>query len=349
MQVLAGDIGGTKTLLAVAEVGSAGQSTAGLRIDIASERRYESAKYPGLAAICQEYERAEGRRLPPHAGFGVAGPVKNGRCQTTNLPWILDERDLARTLGLRTVRLANDFQALALGIPALGPASLVRINDGARDPTGPSAVIGAGTGLGEAMLVPAGGGRWTVIASEGGHADFAPRDETEIEILRFLLRRYQHVSWERLVSGDGIVNLAEALAGITDARLPAPIAQAIASDRASAPALITAAAQTDPLCRRVLQTFASLYGAEAGNLALKSLSTGGVYVAGGIAPKVLPFLSDGRFREAFLAKGRMRHLLEAMPVSVVLESNAALMGAAALATHAATESGEGRPMQEATN
>ncbi|HVI22998.1 MAG TPA: glucokinase [Myxococcales bacterium] len=344
MEVLAGDIGGTKTLLAVAEV-AAGQPSSGLRIDLKSERRYESAKYPGLAAICQEYQRAEGGKLPAHAGFGVAGPVKNGRSQTTNLPWILDERDLARTLGFLTVRLANDFHALALGIPALGQAHLVTLQEGARDPLGPCALIGAGTGLGEAVLVPAGGPRYTVIATEGGHNDFAPRDETEIGILRFLLRRYQHVSWERVLSGDGIVNLAEALAEITRTPIPERIALAIASDRASAPALITSAAEDDPLCRRVLETFASIYGAEAGNLALKTLATGGVYIAGGIAPKVLPFLTDGRFRESFLAKGRMRHLLEAMPVSIMLQSDAALLGAAALAAHAATESREGRHMQ----
>jgi len=345
MQVLAGDIGGTKTLLAVAEVVPASQSDSSLRIDLAGARRYDSRQYPGLAAICQQYERDEGRRLPPHAGFGVAGPVKNGRSQTTNLPWILDERDLARTLGLVTVRLANDFHALALGILAVGQADLVMLNEGARDASGPCALIGAGTGLGEAVLVPGAAGRYMVIASEGGHADFAPRDELEIGILRFLLQRYQHVSWERVLSGDGIVNLAEALAHLTGLPLPDPVVHAIHADRASAPAVITSAAETDPLCRRVMQTFASIYGAETGNLALKSLATGGVYVAGGIAPKILPFLSDGTFRDGFLGKGRMRHLLEAMPVAVVLQPNTAVFGAALLAANAATETAQARPME----
>ena len=344
MQVLAGDIGGTKTLLAVAEVVPAGQSTSSLRIDLAGARRYDSRQYPGLAAICQQYEREEGRRLPLHAGFGVAGPVTNGRSQTTNLPWILDERDLARTLGLTTVRLANDFHALALGILAVGQADLVMPNEGVRDASGPSALIGAGTGLGEAILVPGAGGRYLVIASEGGHADFAPRDEHEIGILRFLLQRYEHVSWERVLSGDGIVNLAEALAHLTGLPLPDAVLHAIQADRAGAPALITSAAQTDPLCRRVMQTFASIYGAEAGNLALKTLATGGIYVAGGIAPRILPFLSDGTFRDGFLGKGRMRHLLEAMPVSVVLQPDAAVFGAALLAAHAATDTAQARPM-----
>jgi glucokinase len=344
MQVLAGDIGGTKTLLAVAEVAPAGQSSGGLRIDLSGQRRYDSRQYPGLAAMVQQYERDEGRKLPQHAAFGVAGPVTNGRSQTTNLPWILDERDLARTLGLASVRLANDFHALALGIPALGRADLVTINEGVRDPAGPCALIGAGTGLGEAVLVPAGGNRYAVISSEGGHTDFAPRDEFEIGILRFLLQRYQHVSWERVLSGEGLVNLAEALASVTRLPLPDAVAQAIQRSRPTAPAAITAAAETDPLCKRVVETFASLYGAEAGNLALKTLANGGVYVAGGIAPKMLSSLTDGRFREAFLSKGRMRHLLEAMPVAVVLAPNTAVLGAAALAAQAATESTQGRPM-----
>jgi glucokinase len=219
------------------------------------------------------------------------------------------------------------------------------LNEGARDTSGPCALIGAGTGLGEAVLVPVPSGRYLVIASEGGHADFAPRDEHEIGILRFLLQRYQHVSWERVLSGDGIVNLAEALAHLTGLPLPDLVADAIRKSRAAAPTAITSAAETDPLCRRVLQTFVSIYGAEAGNLALKTLATGGVYVAGGIAPKILPFLSDGTFREGFLGKGRMRRLLEAMPVAVVLQPNTAVLGAAALAAQAATETAQVRPME----
>jgi len=345
MQVLAGDIGGTKTLLALAEVAPAGQSASSLRIDLAGARRYDSRQYPGLAAMCRQYERDEGHKLPAHAGFGVAGPVTNGRSQTTNLPWVLDEQDLARTLGIDTVRLANDFHALALGIQAVGQADLVMLNEGVRVASGPCALIGAGTGLGEAVLVPGAGGRYIVIASEGGHADFAPRDEDEIGILRFLLQRYQHVSWERVLSGDGIVNLAEAISHLSGLPLPDAVADAIRTDRAgAAPAAITSAAQTDPLCRRVMHTFASIYGAEAGNLALKSLATGGVFVAGGIAPKILPFLSDGAFRDGFLGKGRMRHLLEAMPVAVVLQPNTAVFGAALLAAHAATETTQARLM-----
>jgi glucokinase len=182
-----------------------------------------------------------------------------------------------------------------------------------------------------------------VLPTEGGHCDFAPRNELEIGILRFLSQRYpDHVSVERVLSGDGLVSLAEALSQMTGDPLDASVAEAIGRDRATAPAAVTAAARTDPTCRRAVETFCSVYGAEAGNLALKTLATAGVYVAGGIAPRILDFLEDGRFREAFLSKGRMRPLLETVPVRVVLDSDAAVRGAAALAASEATLPREAR-------
>jgi len=201
----------------------------------------------------------------------------------------------------------------------------------------PWALIGAGTGLGEAIAVLDACGQWEVLPTEGGHSSFSPRNELEIGILRFLLRRYEHVSWERVVSGEGLVNVVEALAHDGGAQLPARVAELALRARGDAPAAITAAARAgDPLCKRALETFCALYGAETGNLALKALSTGGVYVAGGIAPKILPELQDGRFRAAFLGKGRMRPLLEAMPVQVVLDERITVLGAAALAAGSAT-------------
>jgi glucokinase len=330
MLVLAGDIGGTKTLLALADVDLSGTSAVP-RIDLVETRRFESRAFPGLAGVSRAFEEELGRKLPRRAGFGVAGPVKDGRSQTTNLPWVLDEADLALALGIQRVRLINDFGALALGISAVGPGSLVTLNEGVRDPRGPPAVLGAGTGLGEAITVFA-GGRRRILTTEGGHASFAPRTELEIALLRFLSARHGHVSWERLLSGEGLVNIAEGMAESTGLALPPELASVLASQRAEAPAVVTAQARDgDPLCQRTLETFCSLYGAEAGNLALKTLATGGVYVAGGIAPRILPELSDGRFREGFLAKGRMRPLLERIPVQVVLDSNAGLLGAALLA------------------
>jgi glucokinase len=330
MQVLAGDIGGTKTLLALADVDLSGTSAVP-RIELIETRRFESRAFPGLAGVARAFEEELGRKLPRRAGFGVAGPVKDGRSQTTNLPWVLDEADLASALGIDRVRLINDFGALALGISGVAPGSLVTLNEGVRDPRGPTAVLGAGTGLGEAITVFA-GGRRRILTTEGGHASFAPRTELEIALLRFLAARHGHVSWERLLSGEGLVNIAEGLAQSTGLSLPEALASVLATQRAEAPAVVTAQAREgDPLCQRTLETFCSLYGAEAGNLALKTLATGGVYVAGGIAPRILPELSDGRFREGFLAKGRMRPLLERIPVQVVLDSNAGLLGAALLA------------------
>jgi glucokinase len=336
MEVLAGDVGGTKTLLAIAEVGEP-QGAGAPSIDLRESHRYDSREYTGLGAICRAFAEELGRPMPAHAGFGVAGPVSGGRSHTTNLPWLIDERELASLLGIRSVRLVNDFHALALGIAAVKPHDLVPLQEGVYDPAGPRALIGAGTGLGQAVALRGACGRPEVLASEGGHASFAPRDELEMEILRFLLRRHDHVSWERVVSGDGLVNIAEAIAHSSGAPLPRRVGEMVLYAREEAPAAITEAARAgDPVCRRSVETFCSLYGAEAGNLALKSLATGGVYVAGGIAPKLLPELQDGRFRAAFLAKGRMRPLLEAMSVHVVLDPNTTVLGAAALAADEAT-------------
>ncbi|TMA20788.1 MAG: glucokinase [Deltaproteobacteria bacterium] len=279
MQVLAGDIGGTKTLLAICDVSPPDVRTGAPSIEVLASSRYESRSYSGVGAICRAFASEVRRPMPRRAGFGVAGPVTNGRSHTTNLPWILDEEELAQALGIDSVRLVNDFHALALGIPAVKAADLVTLNEGVRDPRGAWAVIGAGTGLGEAIATLGASGQREVLASEGGHCSFAPRTGLEIGVLRFLMRRYDHVSWERVLSGDGLVNLADAIS----------------------------------------------------HLALKTLATGGVFVAGGIAPKMLDFMKDGRFREAFVSKGRMRPVLEQMPVQIVLDARAGVLGAAALA------------------
>jgi glucokinase len=337
VQVLAGDIGGTKTLLAICEVTQAGDRAAGAaRVQVLAQRRYDSRKFPGLGAICRAFAAEVAQPMPALAGFGVAGPVANGRSHTTNLPWVLDEKDLAQTLGATSVRLANDFHTLALGIPSVAPKDLVTLNEGVRDPQGPWAIIGAGTGLGEAIATLGASGQREVLATEGGHTDFAPGTELEIGVLRFLAARYGHVSWERILSGDGLVNLAESIAQVTGLKPSDALADVVAHDRHNAPAAVTAAAaQGDALCKHALELFCKLYGAEAGNLALKTLATGGVFVAGGIAPRIVDSLRDGRFREAFFDKGRMRALLEQMPVQVVLDTEAGLLGAAALAAREA--------------
>src|SRR5438445_10673009 len=250
MQVLAGDIGGTKTLLAICEVSAASERTGALRVEVLASRRYDSRKFPGLGALCRTFAEEVGRGIPRWAGFGVAGPVANGRSHTTNLPWILDERDLAQSLGIASVRLANDFHTLALGIQSVAPRDLVTLNEGVRDPRGPWAVIGAGTGLGEAIATLGASGQREVLATEGGHCSFAPRTELEIGVLRFLSQRYDHVSWERILSGDGLVNLAEAIAHVTGLSPNEQLRETILHDRPNAPAVVTAGAGSgDPLCK----------------------------------------------------------------------------------------------------
>ncbi|MDC0667489.1 glucokinase [Nannocystis radixulma] len=320
MRVLAGDIGGTKTLLAVLEQRPDG------RLDVLTRQRYESASHPGLAPIVRDFLGRAGVPDVARAGFGVAGPVVDRRSRVTNLPWQIDADALAAELGLRSVALVNDFAAVALGLQVIGADDLEVLQEGERDANGPIALIGAGTGLGEAVLVPTPTGP-RFLASEGGHCDLAPRNELEIDLLRFLLGRHHRVSYERIVSGPGLVTAYQFViaAGLepelsdTRARMAAEDPGAVIGSRALA--------GDDPACVRAVDIFLDLYGAEAGNLALKVLPTGGLFVAGGIAGKLLPRLRDGRFLRAFRDKGRMSPLLHQMFVAVVKNTDVGLLGA----------------------
>lgn len=320
MRVLAGDIGGTKTLLAILEQRPDGGLT------VVRRQRYVSARWPGLAPIVREFLAAGDASDLTRAGFGVAGPVLAGRSRVTNLPWEIDAAALATGLGLDAVALINDFAAIARGLQVLGPDDLEVLQAGTRDPHGPVALIGAGTGLGEAILLPTSNGPH-FIASEGGHCDLAPRDDLEIALLRFLLARHHRVSYERIVSGPGLVTayqfvIAEGLApelSDTRERLTREDPGAVIGGRALA--------GDDPACVRAVDIFIGLYGAEAGNLALKVLPTGGLYVAGGIAGKLLPRIKAGGFLRAFLDKGRMSPLLAEMSVTVIKNPDVGLLGA----------------------
>jgi glucokinase len=322
MTFLAGDIGGTKTALAL------------VKDRVIVERRvYQSASFESLEAIVGDFLGERGVKLAA-ACFGVAGPIgEDDTARTTNLRWIVDARNLERAFGVPRVLLVNDFHALAAGITVLPSSDLALLNDAPSDPRGPWVLLGAGTGLGEAVVVrsPAG---FDVIASEGGHSDFAPRNELEIELLRFLLKRHKRVSYERILSGRGLVALYDFLRERSPgAESPAVRAELAASSGDPAPIISRhGLAGTDRLCTEVLSLFASIYGAEAGNLALKVVARGGVFVAGGIAPKIIAKLLDGTFRAAFVDKGRLSPLLEATPVKVVLNADAGLLGAAELAT-----------------
>jgi glucokinase len=323
-RILAADVGGTKCLLQVLEPD-------GARFRTVVERRYESALYPSFESVLREFLANAG---PVDFGcLAVAGPVLAGKARVTNLLWDIDAQALAQTFGARGFLLVNDFYAVAAGVPHLEAADFELLLDRPRSQTGPIAILGAGTGLGEALVVPEKDG-WTVIPSEGGHTDFAPADQRQDGLLRHLRARHGHVSWERVVSGMGLVNIftylrdtepelarADFFSGSDDDDLPALIAQ---KDR-----------EGNPLARATFDLFVDAYGAEAGNLALKCLASGGVFLAGGIAAKNLERFRDGRFVAAYGAKGRHSDLVMQWPVHLITNDRVGLIGAASLAARMA--------------
>ncbi|QKE40925.1 MAG: glucokinase [Ferrovum myxofaciens] len=316
-RILVGDIGGTKTRLALAE----GEGTVVVLTEV---RTYPSLHYATLELVLEEYVTQVGFPVEGIA-LGVAGPVSRQRAQVTNLPWVVESAALRQRFGVQCI-LLNDLEAVAWGLPALRGDELFSLQEGVPS-EGNRAVIAAGTGLGEAGI-HWDGTRFHPFATEGGHASFAPRTEREMALWRFLQARHGHVSWERVVSGMALPELHEFLRAHEHSSIPAWLQAAL--EGASAGAVLAQAAleATDPLCVELMHWFVRLYGAEAGNLALKVMSRGGVYVGGGIAPKILPLLRQPGFLESFVDKGRMRPLLEAMPVQVILTDQVALYGLA---------------------
>jgi len=321
--ILAGDIGGTKTNLGIYALNRQGE------MSCLADESYSNREFASLEEIIHRFLDMTEIRPVRQACFGVAGAVRQGACTMPNLGWRLDERTLAKHLDLQQVALLNDLVATAYGISTLPADKLVTLNAGNPDVGGNMALIAAGTGLGEAILIHTDHGLH-ISASEGGHADFAPRDEDEIELWRYLSSEFGHVSVERLVSGPGLYNIYAFLRN--SGRLPEPewlrSRIATASD-ASAVIADLALKKENPLCQAALHRFASIYGAEAGNLALKALATGGLYIGGGIAPKILEILSGVSFIAAFQDKGRFSKLLSEIPVNIILEPKTALLGAAA--------------------
>ena len=316
--ILAGDIGGTKTNLAYFAADS--QTLTPTLV-----KSFPSQQYKTLNEVLQRLLSEHPAEITA-AAFGIAGPVVNGRSKLTNLGWEVDVHEVAALLKLNSVGLINDLQATAYGTLRLSEQEKLVLNIGVPQPRAPIAVIAAGTGLGEGALIWD-GRRYRSIPSEGGHSDFGPRNELEIDLLRFLLKKFERVSYERIVAGPGFVSLYE----FFRSRVSYPEAQWLKNKMANGdPAAIVSQAGiegTDQVCVDVVKMFASLYGAEAGNLALKILATGGVYVGGGIAPKILPMIKR-YFMEAFTTKGRYSNLMRQMPVYVVLNDKAALVGAA---------------------
>lgn len=333
MKLLAADIGGTKTLLALAE-----RSEDGIRV--IREQRYDSGAHPDFETVLADFlARLEpAQREIRRACFAVAGPVitaaDNEMARVTNLSWRLDNRRLAAAFTLPSVHLINDFQAVGHGIELLGGNDLVVLQPGRPRDAAPRAVLGAGTGLGTALLAWD-GARYRVLPTEGGHVDFAPNGALQRDLLVWLAQRYDHVSIERLLSGPGLVAIHEYLCARHPDRVDAELAQRMRSQDAAAAVTEHALTHGETLAGETLELFVSIYGAHAGNLALLTLPYGGLYIAGGIAPRILPRLVDGRFLAAFNHKGRMSHLTAEMPVAVVINPKVGLLGAAAFAAHSA--------------
>ncbi|BAO43328.1 glucokinase [Thiolapillus brandeum] len=319
IRVLAGDIGGTKTRLAVMDV-----EGNGLRPLL--EKTYSSREHASLRAIVQDFSGQHEYRVEA-ACFGIAGPVRDNVAKATNLPWRIDARELAEYFNIGPVTLINDLEANAWGIPALKAEDVFELHEGDSTASGNAAIIAAGTGLGEAGMY-FDGQQLRPFATEGGHADFSPCGELEIELLRFLLEKHRHVSWERILAGSGLVNIHEFLRKHRKMATPKWLVEEMATSDPAAAISRAAQEQTDRGCEEALEMFVRLYGAEAGNLALKHMATGGVFIGGGIAPKILAWMRKGGFMHAFLDKGRMRPLLETMPVRVILNERTALYGPA---------------------
>ncbi len=321
--ILAGDIGGTNARLALFDVQNG-------QFNLVAATIFPSRRYSSLDKIVNEFVRTAGVR-PAQACFGVAGPVTNGRVETSNLPWTIESRRLAEELSLENTTLINDLEATGWGIGALAPDDLVSLNNVSVKSPGNQAIVAAGTGLGE------GGLYWDstrhhVFATEGGHCDFAPLNDLQVELFRYLHARYGHVSYERILSGPGLVNVFEFLRDTGKGKAPDwLVEQMLKMDPAAA---ISEAAMEGKcaMCAQALDIFVSVFGAEAGNLALKLKATGGVFLAGGIAPKILPRLATPIFLQAFLGKGRMQHLMEIMPIKVITNDKLALLGAARCAS-----------------
>ena len=327
--ILAGDVGGTKVELAL-------YNFEGGRLSHVSEERFPAKDYAHLEEIVRTFSAKNNHPEITAACFGVPGPVRNGRLKLTNLPWLLDAREMARNLGIDHVFLINDLEANGYGIPELTGEQVCTLSEGDPSTVGNRGLVSAGTGLGEAILMW-NGKMHVPVASEGGHCDYAPRTETDIAMLRYLQKKVGgRVSNERVISGLGLQNVYSFLKedqGMPESpelrdRMVHEDPNAVIGDLGMG---------KDELCTRALDIFVSAYGAEAGNLALKVLSVGGMYIGGGIAPKILEKMRDGTFMKAFTDKGRLSDLLVQTPVRIILESRAALIGAAAFAEARAAE------------
>lgn len=318
--ILAGEIGATRTRLAAYQ-------SEGNRLERVVEKTYASQEHGSLSEILPQFVRGEG--IPVHSAcFGVAGPVRGGRSKISNLPWTIDARELAQLLKLNSVGLLNDMEAYAYGIDALESKDFVTLNEGSADADGNRAVISAKTGLGVVGLYWD-GFRHHPFACEGGHADFAPRNELQSELLAHLQKKYGHISCERILSGPGIRNIYEFLRDTHKAEEPAWLRDQLHSAHDPSPLISQFALEHKaPICEQALEVFVSVFGAQAGNCALQYMTTAGIFIGGPIAARIVPRMKDSAFMQAFLDKGRLGDLLKDMPVKIVLNDDCGLSGAA---------------------
>jgi glucokinase len=331
--ILAGDVGGTKVHLAL-------YNFIGGRLSAVRDHKFPAHEFNSLDDVVKAFQ-AQGKDEPEiiAACFGCPGPVRDGRLKLTNLPWTLDARDLQRSLGIEHIFLINDLEANGYGIPELAPESVFTLIEGDPKSVGHRGLIAAGTGLGEALLIyDAKSHTHLPLPSEGGHADFPARNEREVALLQYLQRTLNgRVSCERVVSGIGIKNIYAFLRDDVKMEEPQWLKDRLASEDPNAVIGQCAEDGSSEICAETLRLFVSAYGAEAGNIALKVLAMGGIYLGGGIAPKILKTLQNGEFAKAFLDKGRLSPLLHAVPVRVILDDTCALLGAAAFAEARAAE------------
>ena len=333
MFLLAGDIGGTKTILRLVEVTEVTLTEKSFKT--VKDAQYISANFPDLVPMVREFLGEDKYLKPQIACFAIAGPVVNNTCNLTNLNWVLDTQRLEMELDIPKISLINDFAANSFGILGLKDFDVHTLQVGEAREEAPIAVIGAGTGLGEAFLIPQ-GKKYQIFASEGGHVDFAPHNDLELELLKYLRTKFnvEHISVERVVSGQGITSIYQFLRDSNFAPESSEIREKIRTweqetkKNIDPAAIISQAAfkQSDRLCEKTMEIFIEAYGTETGNLALKLLSYGGIYIAGGIAAKILPLMQDGRFLNAFKDKGRVSPLIQEIPVHIVLNPQVGLVG-----------------------
>lgn len=324
MYYLAGDIGGTKTHLSIVTEEKG-------RVVNVKDNKFPSQKYPNLRTIVKEFLKGESYDITK-ACFGIAGPVKKGKSQATNLPWLVDSEQLVKELHIQKVGLINDLEANAYGLNMLKDEEYFVLNEGDKSVEGNQAMVSAGTGLGEAGIFYD-GRRHIPFACEGGHVDFAPRDAVEDELLRYLRKKFGHVSYERILSGPGLYNLYQFVVDTKKEKEDPKILEEI--HNGDSPRLISEMGESgkSKACVKTLEMFVSIYGSETGNVALKMLALGGVFLGGGIAPKILGAIKRGDFLSSFAKKGRFSDLLMGIPVRVVLNDNTALLGSTYYAKH----------------